>query len=59
MNIRKYRRGPKKGYEVYEEGRVIDAASNEFLDFIAVKVCHFPKLPETLQAMMLERWNEE
>lgn len=58
MNIRKYRKGPIRGYEVYEGNRVIDAASNRFLDYLNM---HAPKswdISDALHSMMLERFFE-
>ena len=59
MVIQKYRRGPVKGYQAVDEGRVIDAASNEFLDFMNLNAHRIKQqMPEALQSMCMERWRD-
>ena len=60
IDIRKSYNGKLRGMECWDTNkrRVVDAASNRFLDFLQVKVKDYRDLPETLRLMVLERWHD-
>ena len=58
-NVRRYVRGPTKGYEIAKGSLVIDAASDRFLDVVLARINHFDSLPETLKEMALQKWKDD